>query len=61
MPRPHFSIKTLLWLMAVVAVALASFSAGRRFERRELERKWAALDSRVPDLRSPPGIESPAE
>lgn len=50
MRRPQFSLKTLLWLMLVVAVGLASFSVGRRFERRELERKWAALDSIIPAL-----------
>jgi hypothetical protein len=36
-PRPQFDLKTLLWLTLVVAAALAGFSRGRSYERRELE------------------------
>ena len=35
MRRPQFSLKTLLWLMAVVA----AFFAGIRFERHLAERR----------------------
>lgn len=38
MPRPQFSLKTMLWLMVVVA----AFCAGIRFER-----EWKARRSRT--------------
>jgi hypothetical protein len=38
MPRPQFSLKTLLWLMAVVA----AFYAGSRFERERQRRATRA-------------------
>lgn len=41
MPRPQFSLKTLLWSMAIVALLLAQFST--------LDRIWLAFaDSKAP-------------
>ncbi|HXT58349.1 MAG TPA: hypothetical protein VN699_06935 [Pirellulales bacterium] len=37
MPRPQFSIRTLLWLTLVVA----AFLGGTGFERDRLRREWA--------------------
>jgi hypothetical protein len=35
MPRPQFALKTLLWLMAVVAAFCAGERLGRERQRRE--------------------------
>jgi hypothetical protein len=40
MPRLQFSLKTLLWLVVVVA----AFSAGQQFEKRRLKWAWQAVD-----------------
>jgi hypothetical protein len=37
MPRPQFSLKSLLWLMAVVAAFFAGTITGRRHEAKRLE------------------------
>jgi hypothetical protein len=38
--RPQFTLKTLLWLMAVVA----AFFAGAAWQHRQLERKFQYVD-----------------
>ena len=43
MPRAQFTLKTLLWLMAVVAVGLVGFSQGRRYEQAQLQAGWDAI------------------
>ncbi|HWB07735.1 MAG TPA: hypothetical protein VG826_00725 [Pirellulales bacterium] len=40
MLRLQFSLKTLLWLVVVVA----AFSAGQQFEKRRLKWAWQAVD-----------------
>jgi hypothetical protein len=37
MRRPQSSLKTLAWLMLVVAVALVAFERGRSYELRQFE------------------------
>jgi hypothetical protein len=44
MPRPQFSLKSLLWLMVVVAAFFAGIQFERDRRRRELEKvSWPIL------------------
>ena len=43
MRRPQFSMKSLLWLMLVIAVALAIFDRGRGYERGKLASERAVV------------------
>jgi hypothetical protein len=68
MPRPQFTIRTLLWLMLVVAVFLGGMLLGRDLARREYGRRptgsgagiiWEAspFDSRELEIEFPLGAE----
>lgn len=43
MPRFQFGLKTLLWLMVLLACALVGFTAGQRYEHEQLTRGWTEL------------------
>jgi uncharacterized protein (TIGR03067 family) len=45
MPRPQFTIKTLLWLMAVAAALFrADSTADDTSDRKQMEGKWRVVD-----------------
>ena len=41
MPRPQFSLKTLLWLMALVGAFLGGMAAQRQLEKPLSKKLWA--------------------
>lgn len=49
MPRPQFTLKTLLLLMAVVAAVLVAFSEGRRYEQAKLHAERERLAKKQAD------------
>ncbi len=44
MPRPQFSIRTLLWLTLVVAAFLGGIAYGKRLARQEYAEGWLELE-----------------
>jgi len=44
MPRPQFSLKTLLWLTLVVAAFLGGIACGEKLARRQYAEGWLELE-----------------
>ena len=50
MPRPQFSIRTLLWLTLVVAAFLAGIGFERERRRQQEEAAWQRISDESVDL-----------
>lgn len=47
MPRPEFSIRTLLWLTLVVAAFLGGIVYGKRLARQQYAEGWLELKEKM--------------
>jgi hypothetical protein len=50
MPRPQFTLKTLLWLMALVAAFFSGWFSGSGAPPALLKRQWQIIDNQQVEI-----------
>lgn len=56
MPRPQFSLKTLLWLTLVVAAFLGGMALQGRLDRPRSLEVWSGVDEEIEEMVDRDGI-----